>query len=50
MFSRCSLDFSVGVGTFVIGLSQISSIIKSIVLVVKNWFCHDRDILRCGPL
>ena len=25
MFSRCFLDFSVGVGAFVIGLSQISS-------------------------
>ena len=26
MLSRCFLDFSVGVGAFVIGLSQISSI------------------------
>ena len=25
MLSRCFLDFSVGVGAFVIGLSQISS-------------------------
>ena len=27
MLSRCFLDFSVGVGAFVIGLSQISSLI-----------------------
>ena len=29
MLSRCYLDFSVGVGTFVIGLSQISFFISS---------------------
>ena len=28
MLSRCSLDFSVGVGSFVIGLSQISSFVS----------------------
>ena len=29
MLSRCFLDFSVGVGAFVIGLSQISSFFSS---------------------
>ena len=30
MLSRCFLDFSVGVGTFVMGMSQISSFFSSI--------------------
>ena len=30
MLSRCFLDFSVGVGAFVIGLSQISSFFSAI--------------------
>ena len=35
MLSRCFLDFSVGVGAFVTGLSQISS---SFSYVLKNIF------------
>ena len=35
MLSRCFLDFSVGVGAFVIGLSQISSLNFSLNLKTK---------------
>ena len=35
MFSRCFLDFSVGAGAFVIGLSQISSVFSC----VESSFC-----------
>ena len=31
MFSRCFMDFSVGVGAFVIGLSRISSFFSYII-------------------
>ena len=35
MLSRCFLDFSVGVGAFVIGLSQISSFFSQF-----KWHCN----------
>ena len=39
VLSRCILDFSVGVGAFVIGLSQISSFF-SLNRQFKNiWYC-----------
>ena len=40
MLSRCFLDFSVGVGAFVIGLSQISSFFydfkKCLILLISK--------------
>ena len=33
MLSRCFLDFSVGVGAFVIGLSQISSFFFMYIII-----------------
>ena len=39
MLSRCFLDFSVGVGSFVIGLSQVSSFslnVKQIIFYIKG--------------
>ena len=33
MLSRCFLDFSVGVGAFVIGLSQVSSFSHNEVII-----------------
>ena len=35
MLSRCCLDFSVGVGAFVIGLSQISSFFSYMLKMVS---------------
>ena len=37
MLYLCFLDFSVGVGTFVIGLSEISSFFLQIVLLSKGY-------------
>ena len=36
MLSRCFLDFSVGVGAFVIGLSQISFLFLLILTLLRH--------------
>ena len=41
MMSRCFLDFSVGVGAFVIGLSQISSFFSCNIYHLINTFRFD---------
>ena len=47
MLSRCFLDFSLGVGAFVIGLSQISSFFSSCKrlpfgLCFRHWHCVEQ--------
>ena len=44
MLSRCFLDFSVGVGAFVIGLSQISSF--SLRYTFKCHFYKDCKLVK----
>ena len=45
MLPRCFLDFSVGVGAFVIGLSQVSSFL---LLYIVNWpsYIHAFKLLK----
>ena len=48
VLSRCFLDFSVGVGAFVIGLSQISSVpldelLMSKLVVIRTVMCCIHD-------
>ena len=38
MLSRCFLDFSVGVGAFVIGLSQMSSFLLEITVLHETTY------------
>ena len=46
--SRCFLDFSMGVGVFVIGLSQISSLLSYIHLTIINLILPGQfDIVKC---
>ena len=40
VLSRCILDFSVGVGAFVIGLSQISSFFTQCIYIVVSHFIY----------
>ena len=47
MLSRCFLDFSVGVGAFVIGLSQISSFFSS-KLIIRRTSGEDSIPMRIG--
>ena len=46
MLSCCFLDFSVGVGAFVIGLSQISCLFSH--CKGKYWHQHTSDGITCN--
>ena len=43
MLSRCILDFSVGVGLAVLGLSQISSFLLIILSYTRLGICNQQD-------
>ena len=49
VLSRCFLDFSVGVGAFVIGVSQISSFFSLIVQAATRGHPFLRVFREAGP-